>query len=82
MVCGVNRPRGEIGMTEKETKKRPRSTLNDILAVVRLHYQQNYPGSDTDIDDSNVLNQVSDICRRNVELEFRIKSIRKLVEEG
>jgi hypothetical protein len=67
-------------MTEKETKKRPRSTLNDILAVVRLHYQQNFPGFNSPIDDSNVLNQVSDICRRNVELELLNKSIRKLLE--
>lgn len=69
-------------MSEKTVKKRPRSTLNDILAVVRLHYKQNFPGFDTEIDDSNVLNHVADICHRNVELELRTESIRKLVSPG
>lgn len=61
-------------MDEKPVKKRARSTLNDLSALIKMHLPV-----DEVVNDSNILWHVNQICKKNVELKFKIDAIQSLI---
>ena len=54
--------------------------LEEIYSIVRNHYRAHYTGYDTYIDSTNIFEHIQSLCKAEVTLTERLKSINLLAE--